>query len=222
VPRVTIDCFAESVQQYEPAVTVVATEASRRHNGLLAGELGGQVPYEFDLDNSPVALLSRQDRHRPLILLSTSGTRVVRAASSDHRTYLGCYRNYRGVASALVDDRADVDVVGAGARGTIREEDAQCCAWIAEELVRAGFEAADATTAELIGRWGGTGPEAMLASASVEFLRRTEGTGDLEFILAHVDDLPGTGDLEFILAHVDDLPGTVEVVDGELRYRGVR
>src|SRR5437879_12279835 len=42
---------------------------------LLVGEVGGFMPDSFDLNNSPVELESRTDSSRPMIHLSTSGTR---------------------------------------------------------------------------------------------------------------------------------------------------
>ena len=51
---------------------------------LLAGELGGVQPYGFDLQNSPTQMEALDESSRPIILLSTSGTRLARAPS------LGC------------------------------------------------------------------------------------------------------------------------------------
>jgi 2-phosphosulfolactate phosphatase len=47
--------------------------ASKLHDPLLVGELGGDVPSGFDMNNSPVELALRIDISRPMILLSTSG-----------------------------------------------------------------------------------------------------------------------------------------------------
>src|SRR5689334_23787534 len=102
---VIIDCFAESVAHYRrgyaviaidvvrattTAVTAVATGrscfpvptveaagilANKIEGALLAGEQEGKMPAGFDLNNSPTELLSRSDVARPLILLSSSGTK---------------------------------------------------------------------------------------------------------------------------------------------------
>src|SRR5215213_5865623 len=104
---VTIDCFPESLAHYREGYTVVAVDviratttavtgvalnrrcfptpsieaavplAARLDNPLLVGELGGNMPYGFDLTNSPAALADRCDIHRPAILLSSSGTRLL-------------------------------------------------------------------------------------------------------------------------------------------------
>jgi 2-phosphosulfolactate phosphatase len=44
---------------------------------LLVGEVGGDMPDGFDLHNSPAAIATRTDIHRPMILVSTSGTRLI-------------------------------------------------------------------------------------------------------------------------------------------------
>ena len=64
-----------------------------------------------------------------------------------------------------------------------------------------GYVAGTSQTAEVVKRWRDAPPSACLCSRSIDFLRRTGQLGDLEFILAHIDDL-------------DDV---FEVRDGEVR-----
>src|SRR5947209_7702908 len=115
--RVVIDCFAERLPLYGPnyavvavdviratttAVTALATgrrcrpvpslEAACRDSralpdALLAGELGGEVPPGFDMDNSPAAVAERRDVERPIVLLSTSGTRLLSGGAPGQVVY---------------------------------------------------------------------------------------------------------------------------------------
>src|SRR6266571_6251446 len=108
---VVIDCFPESLVSYRKGYAIVVVDviratttavtavalgrrcfpvpsldaavplAAKLTNPLLVGELGGSMPYGFDLNNSPAALESRTDIHRPMILLSTSGTKVMCAGA---------------------------------------------------------------------------------------------------------------------------------------------
>ena len=87
--------------------------------------------------------------------------------------------------------------MGAGTRGEFREEDQLCCAWIAEGLVKAGYRTEDEQTVQLIRRWSGASPDVCAVGKSAEYLRKSGQTRDLEFILAHVDDL----DSAFTLKH---------------------
>jgi 2-phosphosulfolactate phosphatase len=61
-----------------PTVQAALETASRIPKVLLAGELGGDMPNGFDLTNSPAQLAGRPDISRPLVLLSSTGTRIWR------------------------------------------------------------------------------------------------------------------------------------------------
>jgi 2-phosphosulfolactate phosphatase len=172
-----------------PSIEAAVPLAARLHDPLLAGELGGSQPYGFEVQNSPSVLAERDDVSRPLILLSTSGTRLVSEAAGRGPTYLACLRNVRAQARMLAQRDDDVLLLGADSRGQFREEDQLCCARIARALVDAGHRVADDQTAELIERWGSAPDDSFLSSASVEYLRRTGQERDLEFVLAHIDDL---------------------------------
>src|SRR5207253_79688 len=117
--------------------------AARLHRPLLVGELGGNAPYGFDLTNSPAQLTQLADLERPIILLSTSGTRLVCDSRGAAAVYVACLRNYRAQAAHLAGRHDRVALIGAGARGEFREEDQLCCAWIADLLVARGYDAAD-------------------------------------------------------------------------------
>jgi 2-phosphosulfolactate phosphatase len=218
-PSVIIDCFPESAARYQKGYAVVAIDVIRAttmavsavasgwrcyavptleaarslyrklDNAILAGELGGDMPVGFDMNNSPAELAARTDRHRPLILLSSSGTQLIHEAGQCQASYLACLRNYTAVIEHLLCCHQRVAVIGAGSRGEFREEDELCCAWIAEGLMRHGFEAEDATTMERVRRWKGAPATASFLGHSVDYLRRTGQLKDLDFILAHLDDL---------------------------------
>jgi 2-phosphosulfolactate phosphatase len=141
------------------------------------------------MDNSPAELVGRTDTHRPLVLVSSSGTRVIHEATECEATYLACYRSYSVLASYLAARHSRVAVIGAGSLGEFREEDQICCAWVAAGLMRQGYVPQNPETAALVSRWHDAPPEACLGSRSVDFLKRTGRTADLDFILSHIDDL---------------------------------
>jgi 2-phosphosulfolactate phosphatase len=215
---VVIDCFPESLPRYRDRQAVVAVDVIRAtttavtaavggwrcfpaasieaavdlarelHDPLLVGELGGNTPYGFHLPNSPAQLASLTDAARPIILLSTSGTRVICEASPQQPVYAACLRNYTAQAAILAAHHPRVAIVGAGARGEFRMEDQLACAWIAELLLDAGY-APLGETAELVKRWSGATVEVITAGNSAAYLRETGQSRDLDFILAHVDDI---------------------------------
>jgi 2-phosphosulfolactate phosphatase len=217
--KVVIDCFPESVESYRNGYAIVAVDviratttavtavalgrrcfpvpsleaavplAAKLNNPLLVGELGGSMPYGFDLNNSPADLEYRTDIHRPMILLSTTGTRVICGAQESQAMYVACLRNYKAIAAHLTAYHPLVAVIGAGSRNEFREEDQLCCAWIAEILLAAGYEPQDASTSAIIEQWSGAPVNMITNGASADYLRKSGQTRDLDFILAHVNDL---------------------------------
>lgn len=170
-----------------PSLEAAARVETKLERPLLVGELGGHMPHGFDVTNSPAAIAKRDDIVRPMILLSTSGTKLVCAASGD--VYLGCLRNHDALARYLADHHENILIAGAGTRGEFREEDALCCAWIAAGLVNSGYEARNAQTLDLINRWADRPADAFVGGKSTEYLRATDQLEDLHFILEHVNDL---------------------------------
>jgi 2-phosphosulfolactate phosphatase len=172
-----------------PSVEAALAIAARFDHPLLAGELSGSVPVSFEMDNSPALLAGRTDTHRPLVLVSSSGTRVIHEAIGCDAVYLGAFRSYSVLAAHLARHHDRVAVIGAGSKGEFREEDQICCAWIAAALMSRGYLAGTSGTTDVVRRWRDAPPTACLCSNSVDFLKRTGSLRDLDFILGHIDDL---------------------------------
>lgn len=186
-----------------PTIEAAVELAAKIPEGLLAGELGGTIPYGFDLDNSPVPLSGLPETSRPLILLSTSGTRVICGGVPGQVMYAASLRNVSAQVERLVAHDPRVALIGAGARGEFRSEDALCCARIGAQLMDHGYVPEDEATTAVIDRWAEAATEVIVDGPSADYLRDTGRTEDIRFVLQHVDDLA---------AHV-------ELVDGELVYR---
>jgi 2-phosphosulfolactate phosphatase len=175
-----------------PAVSVEDAERIRSQLGdaVLAGEVRGVKPDSFEVQNSPTELVARTDTDRPIVLLSSSGTPLLRAVEGAAPMFVACYRNRSAVASSVIAAGHErVDLLGASSRGEFREEDQLCAARIAEQLEQAGFSAADEESAAVVERWRGASVEDVLVSHSVEYLRRTGQGADVDFVLAHDDDV---------------------------------
>ncbi len=163
--------------------------ARQLNDPLMVGEIEGGVPAHFHMNNSPAELANRNDVHRPVVVLSTSGTKLVHNARKAGAVYIACLRNHTAVASYIAGKHAKIAVIGAGSKAEFREEDQLCCAWIAGSLVKAGYTPRDTKTAELIARWEGASLREFLISNSVSYLRRTGQLNDLDFILDRINDL---------------------------------
>jgi 2-phosphosulfolactate phosphatase len=172
-----------------PSVEAATSLAARLKDPLLVGEVGGDMPPGFHMNNSPADLELRQDVDRPVILLSTSGTRLICAAEGAPAVYAACLRNYSAMAAHLAENWPTVAVIGAGSLDEFREEDQLCCAWIAERLVALGYEPEDSMTSEIIRRWSSARVDMIAIGASASYLRRSRQVRDLKYILSHVDDL---------------------------------
>lgn len=216
---VVIDCFPESAARYNhgtaivavdvirattTAVTAVATgrrcypvmslDAARRKaaglkNPILAGELGGDMPEGFDMNNSPAQLEARTDLDRPVVMLSSSGSKLIVLAAERGPAFIACFRNYVATAHYMASRYDRIAVIGAGSRNEFREEDQMCCAWIAELLIHAGFKAEDESVTQMVERWRGAPPDACVGHKSANYLIRSGQQHDLAFVLDRINDL---------------------------------
>jgi 2-phosphosulfolactate phosphatase len=157
---------------------------------LLAGEVAGIKPEGFDLNNSPANLARRTDLHRPLVLLSSSGTKLMVESSVSGAAYVACLRNYKTVAAHIGKRHERIALLGAATQGEFREEDQLCCAWIANDLMRFGHQPENQRTLNLVEQWRRAPARACASGNSAAYLRRSGQLDDLNFILGHVNDLP--------------------------------
>jgi 2-phosphosulfolactate phosphatase len=158
-------------------------------NPLLVGELKGDMPPGFDMNNSPVELEQRSDVGRPIVMLSSSGTRLICSALCSIETLLACFRNFSATARYLIGRYRRVALIGAGSRGEFREEDQMCCAWIGALLMKAGYTEGNRTTIEVVERWRDAPAAACLNGKSAAYLVRSGQLKDLDFVASRIDDL---------------------------------
>jgi len=103
-----------------PTVDAALTMARKFDNPLLAGEFGGEIPHGFEIDNSPAILSSRRDIDRPLVFMSSSGTRVIHYADRADAIYLSCFRSYSALPDYLASRHTRIAIIGAGSNGEFR------------------------------------------------------------------------------------------------------
>lgn len=157
---------------------------------ILAGEIAGLMPEGFDINNSPAEIARRSDYERPLVLLSSSGTKLMVESGTRTETYVACLRNFKAVAMCVARRHERIALLGAATRGEFREEDQLCCGWIGKELMRLGHQPDDAASRKLIEQWKDAPVSSCASGNSAAYLRRSGQMNDLDFILSHVDDIP--------------------------------
>jgi len=162
--------------------------AARMPDALLLGEFHGVMPEGFHLNNSPAALAACHDQ-RPIILLSSNGTTLMDSLRHRRVADVACFRNMSATVREVAAHGLPVTLIGAISRGEFRDEDQMCCAWMAVRLMDEGYRLEDTETADVVRKWHSAIPHDLLASQSVEYLRSSDQLADLDFILAHVDDL---------------------------------
>jgi 2-phosphosulfolactate phosphatase len=174
---------------FAPTVEAAFLLAKKFDNPLLVGEMGGSMPYGFDMNNSPVEIESRKDISRPAIMVSSSGIPLLYSLKDCNSVYVACLRNYGATIKHLAGLYSCVLVLGAPTRGEFREEDQLCCAWIADGLMKAGFVPEDNKTAAIVNLWKDKPVTVCGEGKSAEYLRRSGQIKDLDFILKHINDL---------------------------------
>ena len=223
---VIIDCFPESALRYRKCYAVVAIDVVRAtttaitaaNDGrrcypvstlkaafdlareldqpLLVGEQGGVMPYGFDLNNSPSALAARSEDKRPIVQLSSSGTRLCHEAGFCEVAYLASFQNWLATAEYLARQHPQIVLIGAGSRRDFREEDQMCCSWIAAYLIEAGYAPRGELTLEAVQRWRDAPIDAWTHGKSAAYLQASGQVEDFNFILAHVNDISEAFTLE--------------------------
>ncbi len=159
-------------------------------DALLAGEVNGNMPQEFEMNNSPADLAARLDVHRPLVMLSSSGTKLMLQASRSREAALvACFRNAAATAAYAIGNYRHVAIIGAGSRNEFREEDQICCAWIGAALAVAGYRMETSLTTDVIRAWENAPATACAGGNSVRYLRRSGQMHDFDFVTQHVNDL---------------------------------
>ena len=184
---------------YAPSVDSAILLAKQLNNPLLIGEVGGNMPYGFDMNNSPVDVESSAARavvSRPAIIVSSSGTQLFYELAKVDSAYVSCLRNYMATAEHIAKRYNHISIVGAPTRGEFREEDKLCCAWIGAQLVKMGYEPEDERTSVVLDTWKDAPVDLCAKGNSAEYLRKSGQLKDLYYILNHVNDVKAVFKIE--------------------------
>jgi 2-phosphosulfolactate phosphatase len=152
--------FERGARQVLVASNVAVARAARTRLGtdyLLAGEVGGARPADFDLGNSPDELARWDLRGRTLVHATTNGTRALHACQGGLEVYAGSLRNARAVtaaalatltsgagaalpASAPLASAAAIHIICAGLGTQPAFDDTLCAGYLAQQLTRTAQE----------------------------------------------------------------------------------
>lgn len=164
---------AEAVQTFSDLDDLRQTaqqwpESSR----LLLGERGGQKLSDFDLGNSPVAVVPEQVAGKRLFMSTTNGTRALHRLREVSSLFTLALPNRRAVATRLLKDQPEnVFILGSGWEGTYSLEDSLAAGALGAMLVSLGGHQVEVINDELMAalalwdRWEDQ-PEACLRKAT--------------------------------------------------------
>lgn len=174
------------------SATEARERAQRQQGALLAGSRDlGPVDGCERLD-SPVGLLSGP-APESLVLYSPPGTEMMLQARPKGEVLVACLRNLSATIRYLAETHRSVALLGAGRGEEFSCEDQMACAWLAARLMLRGFRAGDRRTWSLVERWDQIGPELVGWGNSAELLRQSGRGADVDFVIAHQDDLDLVG-----------------------------
>lgn len=193
--------------------------SARLPNAMLAVEEAGPPTVRQEVRHSPAALARRPDG-RPLVVAGTTGTQLLINASGARAIYVACLRNLSATVEYLAANHSRVVLLGAGFGHEFRCEDQMAAARIAAGLMWQGFEPEDLATADLVARWAEADLGLVALGKTASFLRRWGQQEDVDFVMAHVDDMDlvcryreGMVTAVVPRRHTSDVFTTVAVVD---------
>lgn len=141
----------------------------------------------FEMGDSPAALARRSDA-RPFVLACETGRLLAERAQRWPDVYLACLRNVGATARHLALRHERVLVIDSGS-DDVRCEDRIAAARLAQLLVDEGFAPLGLETHETLSRWAAADLALAEWGRSAEELRRARREEDLDFVLAHIDDV---------------------------------
>lgn len=148
--------FEYGCNQVLVASSVAAARAARTRLGphwLLAGEVGGARPDDFDLGNSPTEIADAVLAGRNVLFATTNGTRALHACVGGRAIFAGSFRNAAAVAAAALgtlsndqpptpfvepdDPQPDIVVVCSGRDDKPTYDDTLCAGYLVRQLTEA-------------------------------------------------------------------------------------
>ena len=148
------------------------------------------MPPGFEMNNSPAELVRRSDVSRPLIVLSSSGTKLIDASRQSDAVYIGCLRNFADMARYVAErhSRCGHHWGGKPRRVSRRRPDV-----LRMDCAPTHGKGVSPRKIPKRWRWSSAGRlgllEGILTSASADYLIQSGQGRDLEFVLSHVGDL---------------------------------
>lgn len=121
------------VSDYEEALSLA--KKLDRESCMVAGEVYGTKPPDFDLGNSPLEFTPETIAGKTVILLTTNGTKAIKHSKPAKNVLIGSFLNLNAVCSRALGFQKDITIICSGTRGNIALEDVLAAGCHVAELV---------------------------------------------------------------------------------------
>ncbi len=130
--------FQHGCRSIFPVASIEEAERARRMtpDAVLAGEEGGLRIPGFGLGNSPHEFTPEAVSGKDVILMTSNGTKTLRAVGDGRSVAIGAFLNRSAVGSWLIARRTDSLIVCSGYEGAFSLEDAVCAGAIVNGAAR--------------------------------------------------------------------------------------
>jgi phosphosulfolactate phosphohydrolase-like enzyme len=138
--------------------------------------------------SGPASLAAAEGQVRDVVHV-TPFAEMLAAAMPRSAVHVACLRNLEATAAELAARHLRIAILGAGDAGEVSTEDQMAAAWLAVRLRARGYEIEGHNTENEVERWGTPDVSLVGWSRSAERLRAHGRAEDVDFVLAHYDDL---------------------------------
>ncbi|MFD2371909.1 2-phosphosulfolactate phosphatase [Brevibacillus sp. GCM10020057] len=118
-----VTALASGFLSVMPVETIGQANTLRAADCILAGERHCRKIPDFDCNNSPTEIASRQSAGKQLILTTTNGTRAIQKAERAAALLIGCFLNATACITHALTYNLDITLYCAGTRSEFALED---------------------------------------------------------------------------------------------------
>lgn len=118
-----VTALGNGFESVVPVETIGQANSLRTTDCILAGERHCRKIPDFDCNNSPTEIASRQKSGKQLILTTTNGTRAIQKAERASSLLIGCFLNASACMTHALSYNLDITLYCAGTRSEFALED---------------------------------------------------------------------------------------------------
>ena len=127
--------IANGAKAIIPVAEIDEARDYKQKGYMVAAERDGYVLDFADFGNSPFNFTRDKVNGKTIVYSTTNGTRIIKLASSAHKTVIGSFLNISALTNWLAEQDRDVILFCAGWKDKFNLEDTICAGAVAERLL---------------------------------------------------------------------------------------